>query len=69
MITIEVFMFQKVKCRHLSYSSRIKRQNKRKFQKISKEKEIINIFKMNKYKLFLSDLTPVNDYDIYDEVA
>ena len=62
-------MFQKTKCRHLSYSSRIKRQNKRKFQKISKEKEIINIFKMNNYKLFLSDLTPVNDYDIYDEVA
>ena len=62
-------MFQKAKCKDLSYSSRKKRQNKRKFQKISKEKEIINIFKMNKYKLFLSDLTPVNDYDIYDEVA
>ena len=69
MITMEVFMYQKPKCKKLSYSSRIKRQNKRKYQMISDEKQIINNFRLNKYKLFLSELAPVNDYDIYDEVA
>ena len=66
-------MYQKPKCKILSYSSKIKRQKKRKYQVISDinpdEKKMINNFKMNKYKLLLSDLTPVNDYDIYDEVA
>jgi len=66
-------MYQKPKCKILSYSSRIKREKNKKYQVISDvspdEKKIINNFKMNKYKLFLSDLTPVNDYDIYDEVA
>jgi hypothetical protein len=69
MITMEVFMYQKPKSKILSFSSRIKRQKKRKYQMLSDEKQIINNFKMNKYKIFLSDLAPVNDYDIYDEVA
>lgn len=62
-------MYQKPKSKILSFSSRIKRQKKRKYQMLSDEKQIINNFKMNKYKIFLSDLAPVNDYDIYDEVA
>jgi len=65
-------MYQKPKYKKISYSSRIKRQNKRKYQMISDEKQIINNFRLNKYKLFLSELAPVNDYDIwsdYDEVA
>jgi hypothetical protein len=62
-------MYQKPKSKNLSYSSRIKRQKKRKYQMISDGKLIINNFKMNKYKLFFSDLAPVNDYDVYDEVA
>ncbi len=62
-------MYQKPKNKNLSYSSRIKRQKKRKYQMISDEKQIIINFKMNKYKLFFSKLAPVNDYDIYDEVA
>ena len=62
-------MYQKPKSKILSYSSRIKKQNKRKYQMISDEKQIINNFRLNKYKMFLSELATVNDYDIYDEVA
>ena len=62
-------MHQTSKNRHLSYLSRKKRENFRKYKKDIKSKEIIKNFKRNKLNLFLSQLTPVNDYDIYDEVA
>ncbi len=62
-------MYQKPKCKTLSYHARMKRLENRKLKILFVEKEIINNYKMNKYKLHLSILSPVNDYDIYDEVA